>query len=51
MTERDEPRPGWDMNKAEGGAWNTEHRTPTGCDKIRDAAREAGDKVKRIFGR
>lgn len=53
MTEReqDEPRPGWDMNKAQGGAWNSEHRCPIAGDRIRDAAREAGEKARRIFGK
>jgi hypothetical protein len=39
------------MNKAQGGAWNSERRTPTAVDKIRDAAREAGEKARRVFGK
>jgi hypothetical protein len=51
VIERDEPRAGWDMNKAQGGAWSSESRTPTTVDKIRDTAREAGEKARRVFGR
>jgi hypothetical protein len=51
VIERDEPRPDWDMNKAQGGAWSSESRTPTAVDKIRDAAREAGEKARRVFGK
>ena len=41
MTERDEPRPEWDMNKDAGSSWAAERRTPTTGQKLSKAAREA----------
>jgi hypothetical protein len=50
MSER-EPREDWDMNRDGGGAWERERRTPTSADRIRAAAREAGRKAVRVFGK
>lgn len=46
-----DPREDWDMNRDGGSAWQPETSRETCGDRIKAAAREAGDKARRVFGK
>ncbi len=51
MSDKDEPRKGWTLG-SEGGAWSAEGRSDgEKWRRVNDAAREAGDKARRIFNK
>lgn len=37
------------QRRSEGGDWVDERRNPTTTDRIKDAARDAADKARRVF--